>query len=683
MDCESENHNVYEPGAEDNASGTAMAMEAARVLASEEFETSVMFIAFTGEEQGLWGSFFFVQDLFMAGRPVVGALNFDMIAWPGGQNGVALHCDTLSQTLAEFEARMADLYTTLDCSIDQEMYGSDQIAFMYFDYPATAGAEYGDFYPWYHTTGDTMGNCSFALAAEVARVAVAAAASLGAAPAQPPDFALRDAGTGGRLHASWLDSPSPDVVHYKLLWGTQSLVYTDSVVLGLQTSYDITGLANGTRYYATVIAIDAGGREGFPAAEQSAVPGEWPLAPAGFAVMPIYWGNALFWQPNQELDLAGYNLYRSTSPSAGFARLNSGLIPDTTWRDSGLLSDTMYYYYVTAVDTQTYESDTSNHAHARPITLDHGILLVDETRDGNGTPGSPSDAQQDDFYHNCLRGSNYTDWDCAARGSVPLAGDVGPYSTIVWHSDDYTQQFMRLAATGLANYLAQGGRLWFMGWKTLAGLYPPNYPYPITTYPGEFAHDWLHVALAMLSPTYDFTGASGLAGYPSVTCDSAKMYPSMHGRLSAIEALTPTDAEPVLTFNSFAGDTFQDKPVATRWLAGPGRMVHFGFPLYYMHDSEARPLAIQVLTDLGEPIGIAEKPNTELPTTPRLPTLVRRVLNLPASLVTGGSYLFTPAGRRVLSLRSGPNDISSLAPGIYFVRQSAGTPRVSKIVVTR
>ena len=33
---------------------------------------------------------------------------------------------------------------------------------------ATAGAEYGDFYPWYHTTADTIGNLSMPLAAEVA-----------------------------------------------------------------------------------------------------------------------------------------------------------------------------------------------------------------------------------------------------------------------------------------------------------------------------------------------------------------------------------------------------------------------------------------------------------------------------------------------------------------------------------
>lgn len=673
LDCTSETPASYAPGAEDNASGTAMALEAARVLANETFETSVMFIGFSGEEQGLWGSFNFARKLALQRRPVVGVLNFDMIAWPGGQFGVTIHCDSLSQPLAEFEARMAATYTALDWSVDQSSYGSDQLAFMYFGYPATAGAEYGSFYPWYHTTADTIGNLDFNLAAEVCRMAVATAAALGTAPAAPVGFELRDNGTGGSLAARWRPSPSADVVGYKLLWGTTSQTYTDSIILPNTTSYDITGLVNGTRYYAICVAIDSSGREGFPTPERSAVPGTTPLAPVGFAVLPIRWGNRLTWQSNQELDIDGYNLYRSTQASTGFVRLNTSLLADTTYTDSGLQADTMYYYYATAVDTQGLESDTSAHGRAKPITLDHGILLVDETRDGNGNPGSPSDAQQDAFYHRCLQGATYTDWDCAARGAVPLAGDIGPYSTVVWIADDYTQQQIRPALAGLANYLGQGGRLWYSGWRPLTGILPPNPTFPVTFAPGTFGYNWLHLGQAGQCAAASFIGAIGTSGYPDLGTDSAKMYPSQRGRLTGVETTYPRDAEPIYTFNSSAGDTFQDKPVGVRWLGEPGRVVLLGFPLYYMNDSAARQAAIRILTDLGEAIGIEEGPAL---TTSSLagPTIVGTILQLPATIPNpaSGIFLIDATGRKVLDLLPGPNDVSSLSAGVYFLVPSAG-----------
>jgi hypothetical protein len=686
LDCESEDHFNYAPGAEDNASGTAMAMEAARVLAGEEFETSVMFVGFSGEEQGLWGSFRFVQQLYAAGRPVVGALNFDMIAWPGGQFGVTLHCDSLSEPLAEFEARMAGLHTLLDCAVTQQSYGSDQLAFMYFGYPATAGAEYGDFYPWYHTTADTMGNLNFGLAAEVAKMAAATAAALGSAPAQPADFTLRDAGSGGTLRAGWQPSPSPDVERYKVLWGTEPGRYDDSADAGGALSHNIGGLQNGTRYYATVVAIDSGGNEGFPAPEQSAVPNAIPAAPTGFAVLPFFGGNALAWRANLELDLTGYRLYRSTLPTSGFELIAELPRTDTTRRDSALLPDTAYYYCVTAIDGQ-YESERSPILRSKPISLDHGILLVDETRDGNGTRGNPSDAQQDEFYHACLNGHAVTDWDCATRGAVPLAGDVGPYSTIVWHADDYTQQLVRPAIPGLDNYLAAGGRLLYSGWKPIAGLLPPNTTFPTNFAPGSFLRDRLHLAGAGQSLAADFIGATGLLGYPSVRIDSMKMYANQHGRFAGVDVTWPADAEAIATFVSATGDTFQDKPVGTRWLAAPGKSIILGFPLYYLDTDEAVALVGHALGDLGEVPGIADAAAATGPGL-RLPTIHRGILRLPRDMTESsdgsdhvpGPVLLDAAGRKAIDLQPGANDVSRLAPGVYFLRREAS---IDKVVITR
>ena len=133
-----------------------------------------------------------------------------------------------------------------------------------------------------------------------------------------------------------------------------------------------------------------------------------------------------------------------------------------------------------------------------------------------------------------------------------------------------------------------------------------HYPYAFSA--GQFAYDCLHLTGASESPPQDFIGASGKSGYPDLTIDSAKMLPTMHGRLPFVDAFVPRDAETTLTFNSFSGDSFQGRPVGIRWLNAPGRVVFFGFPFYYAKDAEARPVALKVMQDLGEPYAVEEAP---------------------------------------------------------------------------
>ncbi len=68
------------PGANDNASGTAVMLEMARVLARSNRPETLVFIAFDGEEEGLLGSQAYVQSLSEAERRRVKAMfNFDML----------------------------------------------------------------------------------------------------------------------------------------------------------------------------------------------------------------------------------------------------------------------------------------------------------------------------------------------------------------------------------------------------------------------------------------------------------------------------------------------------------------------------------------------------------------------------------------------------------------------------
>jgi peptidase M28-like protein len=81
------------PGANDNASGMAGAIEAARVLSKYKFESSIVYLGLSGEEQGLFGGKGFADYAKTQGWDIIGVLNNDMIGNIEGVNGVISNRD--------------------------------------------------------------------------------------------------------------------------------------------------------------------------------------------------------------------------------------------------------------------------------------------------------------------------------------------------------------------------------------------------------------------------------------------------------------------------------------------------------------------------------------------------------------------------------------------------------------
>ena len=75
------------PGANDDASGVAAVMELARLFAARRCDATTVFLATTGEEQGLLGATWFVRQAGDAGWDLRAALNNDMIGDPRGREG--------------------------------------------------------------------------------------------------------------------------------------------------------------------------------------------------------------------------------------------------------------------------------------------------------------------------------------------------------------------------------------------------------------------------------------------------------------------------------------------------------------------------------------------------------------------------------------------------------------------
>ncbi|MCL4164009.1 UNVERIFIED_CONTAM: hypothetical protein GTU68_013206, partial [Idotea baltica] len=76
------------PGANDNASGMAGVIEAARVLSKYDFSTSIIFLGLSGEEQGLFGGKLLAADMVEKEWDIVGIINNDMIGNIKGIDGV-------------------------------------------------------------------------------------------------------------------------------------------------------------------------------------------------------------------------------------------------------------------------------------------------------------------------------------------------------------------------------------------------------------------------------------------------------------------------------------------------------------------------------------------------------------------------------------------------------------------
>ncbi len=101
-----------------------------------------------------------------------------------------------------------------------------------------------------------------------------------------------------------------------------------------------------------------------------------PQPPTGLAAAPGGAATSLIdlsWHPGAEIDLAGYNVYRTEVPGAGsppaaWQRLNSGVVPVPAFEDSAVRPGTRYRYRITAIDSDGNESTPGNEVQETPGT---------------------------------------------------------------------------------------------------------------------------------------------------------------------------------------------------------------------------------------------------------------------------------------------------------------------------
>ncbi|MGR6912735.1 M28 family metallopeptidase [[Actinomadura] parvosata] len=296
------------PGADDDASGVAVAIEAARVMATRTFDATVVFMAVAGEEQGLYGSAHFAQQAKQQGIDVQGMFTNDIVGSADGENGrdaravrvfsegvptsetpaqaavrqsVGGENDGVSRQLARFVHETAARYVPwFDARLyyrrDRYLRGGDQIPFLQQGYAAVRFTEVHEDYRHQHQDvraedgvqyGDLPAFVENDYVARVTQVNLAALAALARAPRSPGRAAIVTSRLTNDTDLRWDANPEPDISGYEVVWrDTTEPTWTHSRFVGNVTAYTVEGLSKDNVQFG-VRAVDRQGHRspvGYP-----------------------------------------------------------------------------------------------------------------------------------------------------------------------------------------------------------------------------------------------------------------------------------------------------------------------------------------------------------------------------------------------------------------------------------
>ncbi len=196
------------PGVCDDGSGTACVMECARVLSQYDFDATLVFVAFAGEEQGLVGAAAMAKRLKSQRQEITAVLNNDIIGTEIRGSGekddkrVLVFSedpeDSPSRAIARFFRSTAQKYdpdfaADMVFRYDRFARGGDHTAFNVEGYTAIRVTTPAEDFTFQHTANDTLANMSPAYTTRVIRLNAASAAALALAPKAP----ITAAPTGG------------------------------------------------------------------------------------------------------------------------------------------------------------------------------------------------------------------------------------------------------------------------------------------------------------------------------------------------------------------------------------------------------------------------------------------------------------------------------------------------------
>lgn len=297
------------PGANDNASGIAGALEAARVLSKHQFAGSIVYAALAGEEQGLYGGRILAEHAKTNGWRIVGVLNNDMIGNSSGIDGITDkrtarvfsegtranetpeearqrrftggEVDSASRNLARYIKEQAkhvpDLEVMMVYRLDRFGRGGHHRPFNDAGYPAVRVMETHEHYDRQHQDlrtetqpdgsqrvfGDTIDGVDFAYAAKLTALDAVSMAAIAAAPPPPAGVKIEGA-VSADTTLTWQrpsDAQAKGLAGYRIYWrATDEPRWTHSVFVGDVASHAMKNMVIDNWFFG-VAAVGTDGSE--------------------------------------------------------------------------------------------------------------------------------------------------------------------------------------------------------------------------------------------------------------------------------------------------------------------------------------------------------------------------------------------------------------------------------------
>jgi hypothetical protein len=303
------------PGANDNASGLAGTLEAARVLSKYRFPATIVYAGLSGEEQGLYGGRILAAYAKAQGWRIEAELNNDMIGNSSGLNGVVDNTtarvfsegtrvvetaeearerrfsggevDSASRNVARYIDRMADYVPNLDVMmvyrLDRFGRGGHHRPFNEAGYPGVRVMETNENYTRQHQDlrvengihyGDVVEGVDFAYAAKLTALNAVSLAGMAWAPPPPAGVTIEGAVTADTT-LKWQRPPAaqaPNLAGYRIYWRlTDAPQWTRSVYVGDVDAHTLKNVVI-DNYFFGVAAVARDGSESpvvFPGAAGS------------------------------------------------------------------------------------------------------------------------------------------------------------------------------------------------------------------------------------------------------------------------------------------------------------------------------------------------------------------------------------------------------------------------------
>lgn len=291
------------PGANDDASGTAVSIELARVMSKRKFDATIVFMAVPGEEQGLLGATYYAEQAKLSSMNIDAMFTNDIVGGvttqknspnrkrvrifsegvPSSENeqqanvrrSVGGENDSSSRELARYikeqsERYLKDFTPWLIYRRDRYLRGGDHIPFLERGFTAVRITEADEDYDHQHQNvrtengrfyGDTPEYVDFEYTANVCRVNLIALANLATAPARPKNVGIVTAKLTNDTELKWDANTDSDIAGYEVVYrDTSTPEWSSSKVVGNVTNYTVKGMSK-DNYFFGVRAVDKFGNK--------------------------------------------------------------------------------------------------------------------------------------------------------------------------------------------------------------------------------------------------------------------------------------------------------------------------------------------------------------------------------------------------------------------------------------